>query len=113
MSKKFFIVINYYLIFTFCLLSFSLNNSYAEQIKDKQNMEIVINQEFCKNIGASWQRFNNGCADFCSSYNRELRICTMALKWSCDCGEGLCFDQKNSACREIFRENIINIEEDK
>lgn len=77
------------LIIMLCLFC-KLNLSFAAAENNMAN---------CQNLGAKWRQFSNGCADYCAKYETEFSVCTMALTWSCDCGEGKCYDNINNICR--------------
>lgn len=48
-----------------------------------------------------WKLFSNGCADSCSRYNqKEVVMCTMALTYSCECGEKRCFNSQSKKCQD-------------
>jgi hypothetical protein len=45
-------------------------------------------EEACSLAGGAWKQFSNGCADFCGTGT----MCTQATMYSCDCGDGKCWD---------------------
>ena len=89
------------LVIIFALFFFNFKNITANPLENNKYTAIEINQEYCENIGVKWRKFSNGCANYCSKYETELVMCTMALTWSCDCGANKCFDNNTKLCRNI------------
>jgi hypothetical protein len=58
-------------------------------------------KKICANQGGSWQQFNNGCADSCSSKIAKFSMCTSALKFACKCPGDKCWDGAKNSCVNI------------
>lgn len=59
----------------------------------------------CEESDGKWEMMKNGCGDSCFSHEKAKIMCTMALKASCNCGPGRCFDTEEKTCRDI--KNIV------
>lgn len=59
-------------------------------------------KDVCQQEGGEWRVFRNGCVDSCQ-YNRNKGdvMCTQALTYGCDCGEGKCWNSEEKVCENI------------
>ncbi|MBM3282810.1 hypothetical protein FJY90_01020 [Candidatus Gottesmanbacteria bacterium] len=47
----------------------------------------------CYKSGGGWQRFTDGCADFCWFIRRiDPGVCSQSVTLSCDCGPEKCWN---------------------
>ncbi len=81
--------------FTFLLfLVFVSCNSIAQEARSTT----FDNREVCEKSKGVWRQFGNGCASSCNSKFERFKVCTMAITYSCECGNDKCWDGENNKC---------------
>ena len=54
-------------------------------------------EQACTTANGEWIEFPNGCADICGTKGEGI-MCTLVLTYSCDCGEGKCWNTETKTC---------------
>ena len=89
------------LFLVFFALTFNAN-CIAEETQGQDKIAAENIEQICLAQGGEYKIFNNGCAGYCDAREAIGAIfCTQALKKSCECGEGKCFERETNTCRYI------------
>jgi len=75
------------IIFLFIYFSFLILDASAQIVRPTT----FDNRQICEENKGIWREFGNGCSDSCISKFDKYEVCTHALTYSCDCGQGRCW----------------------
>lgn len=85
----------------FSALAGDLGNNFGSDLEKKQA---------CLKEGGNWRQFGNGCVDGCRAKFDIFALCTQALRFGCDCGEGQCWHEGkcvvNAAYKKVFDKEV-------